>query len=60
MVSYILRTNVLTLILAGQGFGGGGANLLIGQFFLKNSMKMKEIGPRGGTRPWQLLGSANV
>ena len=27
---------------------GGGANLLFGQCFPKNSMKMKEIGPGGG------------
>ena len=27
---------------------GGGANLLFGQKFPKNCMKMKEFGPRGG------------
>ena len=33
---------------------GRGANLLVGQIFPKNCMKMKEIGPRGhviGTSP---------
>ena len=33
---------------------GGGANLLLGQNFLENCMKMKEIGPRRrGTRLWR-------
>ena len=36
---------------------GWSANLLFGQFFPKNFMKMKEIGPGGGggtgARPWR-------
>ena len=31
---------------------GGGVNLLFGQNFPENCMKMKEIGP-GGTHPWR-------
>ena len=35
---------------------GGGANLLFGQKFAENCMKMKEFGPRGrGPRPWRPL-----
>ena len=29
----------------------GGADLLFGQIFPENRMKMKEIGPRGGRAP---------
>ena len=32
----------------GANFQGGGANLLFGQIFTKNCMKMKEFEPRGG------------
>ena len=38
----------------GANFQGGGANLLFGQFFTKNCIKMKEFGPGGGgVRPWR-------
>ena len=32
-----------------------GQNLLLGKIFAGNCMKMKEIGPRGGARPWHPL-----
>ena len=38
----------------GANFQSGGANLLFGQIFTQNCMKMKEFGPRGGgARPWR-------
>ena len=43
--------------MGGGGVGGtnprGGANLLLGENFPENCMKMKEVGGGGrGTRPW--------
>ena len=39
-----------------KSFQRGGANLLFGQFFPENHMKIKEIRPRGGgTCPWRPL-----
>ena len=44
----------------GAHLQGGGANLLFGQKFPENCMKMKELRPKGGgPRPWRPLRSAN-
>ena len=47
--------NTPVAVPGGEGRGAnpqdGGANLLFGQTFPENCMKMKEIGPRG--RPWR-------
>ena len=37
------------------GRQGGGANLLFGQIFPENCMKMKEIGAMGAVRPLRSL-----
>ena len=39
----------------GADLQGGYANLLLGQIFPENYMKLKEIGPSGerGVRPWR-------
>ena len=42
--------------IGGANFQGGVANLLFGQIFTENCIKLKEFGPRGGnTRPWCLV-----
>ena len=38
----------------------GCANLLFCKYFAENSLKMKELGNKGGEPPWRPLGSANA
>ena len=38
----------------------GSVNLLLGQIFAENCIKMKELGLRGGVHPYRELRSANV
>ena len=45
--------------MADPGFPRQGPNVLFGQIFRKNCMKMKEIGPGGVHIPSVPLGSAN-
>ena len=44
----VKNNNINAMVNPGFPQGGGGANLLFGQIFPKNSVKMKEIGPRVG------------